>query len=53
MENLNNLDQDYDDCSPLDWAMYELATIFYDYQVHPEAIRRIELIVRTLNADKV
>lgn len=39
---------DYSDITPLEWALYEMATIAYDYRVHPEAVERIEAIFRQL-----
>ena len=41
-------DYGYETCSPFEWAMYEFATIIYDYKVHPEAAKRVELIFKQL-----
>lgn len=40
---------DYADCSPLDWVLYEFGTICYDYQIHPEATKRIEEMFKWLD----
>ncbi|KKL05457.1 hypothetical protein LCGC14_2605840 [marine sediment metagenome] len=39
---------DYDDVTPLKWAEYELATIEYDYKVHPEAAKMIRNLFKRL-----
>ena len=37
--------------SSLDWAMYEFATIEYDYRIHPHAARRIEKLFENIYKD--
>ena len=37
---------DYEDASDIDWVMYELSTLEYDYQIHPEAIKQIEIMFK-------
>jgi hypothetical protein len=39
---------DYEGMTQLDWAMYEFATIRYDFRIHPVAADRIEQIFRNL-----
>jgi hypothetical protein len=43
----------YEDCTPLDWAEYEFATIEYDYMIQPEAARRIREIFKRLYEDSL
>lgn len=41
---------DYDKLNAYDWAMYEFATIEYDYKIHPDAARRIVELFKQLYA---
>lgn len=37
-------DQEYDQITECDWVYLELATIIYDYRLHTDAAKRIELL---------
>lgn len=41
-------DSDYEDYTPLDWAKYELDSVFYDFRIDPRAIATINHIVEEL-----
>lgn len=38
------LESDYKNVTEREWVEYEFSTIEYDYQVHPEAAKRIRLL---------
>jgi hypothetical protein len=40
---------DYKDCSERDWVEYEFGTIEYDFNIHPEAARRIRSLFDRLD----
>jgi len=58
LKRLDEIQRQIEDCeieepemTPLDWAMYEFGTIEYDFQVHPEAARRIEGLFKQIYKD--
>ena len=53
-ENQDNLNSDnyseYDQLTERDWVDVEFATIAYDYQIHPDAVGRISLLLDRLES---
>ena len=47
----DDVEDDYANLTPLDWVMYEFATIQYDFNVHPKAAERIISLFERLYRD--
>ena len=45
----SDTDYDYESVSELDWADYQIATIEYDYRIHPKAAESIRSIFKQLS----